>query len=127
MQKNVPTTENELLSILQRAITLDELQEYMQTMIKMRGFVQETSSDDMLLLVEEVGELAKALRKEVGLKVDMQKMGNYSKVSHEIADVFIMLLVLANRCNINVFDALQEKEQKNSRRTWNVVTEKESK
>jgi len=120
MQK-IPSTPEELLSKLKRSITLDELQEYMQIMFKMRGFVQETAAEDMLLLIEEVGELAKALRKEVGLKVDTQKMGNYSKVSHEIADVLIMLIVLTNRCNINLFDALFEKEQKNAYRSWQAV------
>jgi NTP pyrophosphatase (non-canonical NTP hydrolase) len=72
----------------------------------------------MLLMVEEVGELAKALRKYVGLKIDQQKAANYTSVEEEVADVFIYLLALCNVLKIDLFTALKNKELKNEQRFW---------
>lgn len=98
---------------------LAHLQEYIHKGVVQRGFDKETPRDIMLLMVEEVGELAKALRKYSGLKIDQDKKEKYTKVESELADVFIYLLDLANSCGINLFKAFQEKEQENVKRTWN--------
>ena len=42
---------------------LNEIQSYIKEVMQIRGFNKEKSSDKILLLVEEVGELAKAIRK----------------------------------------------------------------
>ena len=70
----------------------------------------------MLLMVEEVGELAKALRKFVGLKIDQHKATSYTSVEEEVADVFIYLLDLCNVLKIDLFTALKNKELKNEQR-----------
>lgn len=74
----------------------------------------------MLILLEEVGELAKALRKQSGLKIDHARACHYGNLKHEMADVLICLFVLANKCNINIFESLSEKEQINCQRTWSL-------
>ena len=62
--------------------------------MEMRGFNKEKSSDKILLLVEEVGELAKAVRKnEKKLGIDKTKEYNYSSIESEIADIFIILFI----------------------------------
>lgn len=109
---------------LTRELTLDNIQTYMQRMAENRGFTQETTRETMLILLEEVGELAKALRKQSGMKIDHAKLSAYGNLAHEMADVFICLLVLANKCNVNLFDALYEKEQINSQRSWTEQSKK---
>jgi NTP pyrophosphatase (non-canonical NTP hydrolase) len=99
-------------------MSLDQIQAYMQKMAQHRGFAHDPSSATMLILLEEVGELAKALRKHTGLKIDHTRIDSYGSVAHEMADVLICLLLLANNCNINLFGALAEKEAINKQRTW---------
>lgn len=103
---------------LDKQMTLDQIQNYMLNISQIRGFTHETSAETMLILLEEVGELAKALRKHSGLKVDHTRLASYGNLKHEIADVCICLMMLANKCHINLFEALDEKEQINSQRTW---------
>jgi NTP pyrophosphatase (non-canonical NTP hydrolase) len=69
-------------------------------------------------MLEECGELAKALRKHVGLKIDHKRLDSYGNLSHEMADVLICLIILANKCNIDLYDALQQKEAINKQRLW---------
>jgi NTP pyrophosphatase (non-canonical NTP hydrolase) len=98
--------------------TISELQSYMKAMVLRRGFEKETPRDTLLLAVEEVGELAKALRKHHGIKIDHKSAENYPEISDEIADVFIYLLVLSNQLEIDLFQAFKTKEEKNNQRTW---------
>ena len=71
-------------------------------------------------LSEEVGELAKAIRKEkTNMCIDKSKIKNYDTVENEIADVFIVLSSICNTLNINLFNAFYEKEQINVERFWN--------
>ncbi|MCD6500485.1 hypothetical protein J7K42_00505 [bacterium] len=94
------------------------LQHYIHEMVIRRGFDKETPQDVLLLLVEEIGELAKALRKYLGLKSNEEKGDRYPILEGEIADVFIYLLDLANLLQISLFHALHEKEQENEKRSW---------
>ncbi len=98
--------------------SLAELQAYVHHMVKKRGFDKETPKDVMLLMVEEVGELAKALRKYSGLKVDEKKSEKYTMVEEEIADVFIYLIDLANLLDASLFDVFLAKEKENEKRFW---------
>jgi NTP pyrophosphatase (non-canonical NTP hydrolase) len=68
------------------------------------------------MLTEEVGEVAKAVRKISGLKFD--KSTSQSDLAEEIADVFIVLLGLASMTNVDVAEAVKLKEEKNSKRSW---------
>jgi NTP pyrophosphatase (non-canonical NTP hydrolase) len=94
------------------------LQHYIHDMVVRRGFDKETPRDVLLLMVEEVGELAKAVRKHLGLKSDEERKERYPKLEGELADVFIYLLDLANLLEISLFHALHEKEQENEKRSW---------
>jgi NTP pyrophosphatase (non-canonical NTP hydrolase) len=60
----------------------------------------------------------KPLWKYIGLKVDQEKKERYSQVEHELADVLIYLLHLANACNIDLFKAFHKKEYENHKRVW---------
>ena len=81
-----------------------------------RGFNTEDPAKKMLMLTEEVGEVAKAVRKLSGLKFD--KSTSQSDLAEEIADVFIVLLGLAGITGIDVAEAVKLKEEKKSKRRW---------
>ena len=55
--------QQELLKKLSNESSINEIQSYIKEVMQIRGFNKEKSSDKILLLVEEVGELAKAIRK----------------------------------------------------------------
>lgn len=98
--------------------TLDQLQKYIEHVVLKRGFSKETPRDILLLMVEELGELAKTIRKEIGLKTDKNKNNRYPRVSEELADILIYLLDLSNTCGIKLFDSFYKKELLNSKRIW---------
>ena len=97
--------------------TLQDFQKYVKTMEEIRGFEDESILQKALLFVEEIGELFKAIRKIEGMKVDRQN-SKFSEISDEMADVFIYLLALANKYNIDLETAFRKKEEKNKKRHW---------
>ena len=113
--------QQELLKKLSKESSVNEIQTYIKKIIEIRGFNKEKASEKILLLVEEVGELAKAIRKnENKLGIDKSKEYNYSSIESEIADVFIVLLSICDVLNINLFKAFLDKEEENIKRTWSV-------
>lgn len=95
---------------------LKDYQALIAQLVKERGFDEETVPEVFMLLIEEVGEFAKAARKAHGVKVD-----NNSKVhdlEEEAADVFWLLVDLCNRLNIDLETAFRAKEAKNQKRKW---------
>ena len=99
-----------------KARTLRELQEYFKQKAQERGFADETAQDTVLLMIEELGELAKAIRKHAGIKTERQ--ARIPAIEDEMADLQIYLLHLANILGISLEDAFWNKEAKNDRRTW---------
>ena len=98
--------------------TLGELQQYIRNMEAERGFTDQSVSEKMLLLVEEVGELCKVIRKHhTTLRVDSNKQYDFD-LAGEIADVQIVLMTVANRVCIDIEQALRAKEEQNKKRTW---------
>ena len=55
--------QESLLSSISNKNNIDEIQEYIKEVIKVRGFSEQRIQDSMLILIEETGELAKAIRK----------------------------------------------------------------
>ena len=103
---------------IRSSASVEQLQTYIRGMVARRGFEDESAQDVLLLMTEEVGELAKAARKYVGLKSEENRQDRYSTLESEMADVFIYLLQLANLFEVSLVDALYEKEQENEKRTW---------
>ena len=97
--------------------TLIDLQKYMDEVCKERGWVKDTYSEKFLLFSEEVGELAKAMRKTAGLYKEKAKPKNF-ELEKEFADVLSYLLDLANYFQIDLEKAFREKELVNESRTW---------
>lgn len=79
-----------------------------------RGYTNESARDTLLLMVEEFGELARALRKRAKLRRD--STGKVGKDAHELADIFIYVIHMANVLGIDLAAAVQEKEEINIKR-----------
>lgn len=109
----------ELWNKLNENNTLREVQEYVNNINEIRGFNDQDITKTMLLLTEEIGELAKAIRKDAtDMSVDLQKRYNYDTIESEVSDVFYVLSCVCNKLNIDIFNCLKEKEKRNINRTW---------
>ncbi len=97
--------------------TLANWQEYIKQMKLERGFNTDDKIKECFLLVEEIGELFKAIRKSEGWRIDSNAKAQ-DNVAHELADCLIFLLSIANQHDIDVEVALREKEEINNTRTW---------
>lgn len=98
------------------SLTLAEWQSFIKQRTIDRGFQDESVQDEFMLLVEEVGELAKAMRPLNGITyaTDSQKL----ELEHEAADVFWLLTCVCNSLGIDLAEAVRSKEAKNNTRTW---------
>ena len=107
-----------LIDNMDENTSLKNLQIYVDEMVNVRGFADETPQDCLLLLTEELGELAKEVRKNhTHIKNDTAKASNHS-INGEMADVLMMLLALARTLNVNLLEAFKEKELENCTRNW---------
>lgn len=112
-------TQNELYSKVCETSNLDTIQSYVAEILKLRGFTSDTVQDKMLLLTEEVGELAKAIRKtNTSIAIDYSREEYFDTIENEIADVFIVLLSLCNLLKLDLYKLFIMKEEKNIKRKW---------
>ena len=110
---------SELYELLNEKNTLNEIQNYIKEVIKIRGFSEQKVQDKMLLLLEETGELAKAIRKTIPeASVDYERIENYTDIEDEVEYVFIVFVSICKWLNINLYDAIIKKEEKNIKRQW---------
>ena len=117
-------SQKELFENLKSNSTLSDIQNYIEKILQLRGLSNQTVRDKLLLLTEEVGELTKAVRKNLsGASIDPDRINNYDSVESEIADVLIVLISVANVLNIDVFKSLKDKEKVNINRKWKVNSE----
>ena len=97
-------------------------QNYITSNCRARGWDSAEDLEIFLLFSEEVGEFAKALRRHRGLfseKVDAEaRRRAQHDVAEEMADVLSYLLDLASRLEVDLGQALLQKEQLNREREW---------
>lgn len=107
----------EEINSLSKESSVEDLQKYIKNMIEVRGF-KTTLLERMCLLTEEMGELAKEVRKtDNNLTVDMNK--NYSSnLENEIIDVFICLMGMCELIDLDIVQGLKNKEEINFKREW---------
>ncbi len=93
---------------------LSGLQEYYRRISARRNWDGETPKDILLLITEEIGELARAIRKSEGIS----RHHDYedSKTASELADVQLYLVHLASALNIDLSEAVTAKENINAER-----------
>lgn len=85
-------------------------------MMEQRGFDKNSIVEEMLLLTEEIGELAKVVRQAHGMHID--KNSSVGGAAEELADVLSYVLSLSNYLGVDLEKAFREKEEKNKKRTW---------
>ena len=98
-------------------ISLTELQEHLDKTCRENGWDKNSVTQVFLLFSEEIGELAKAIRKETGFKGET-KPENHDNLREEFADVLNYLMELANRFDVSLAEAYFEKHEINSHREW---------
>ena len=112
--------QTDLLVALSPDASLTEIQEYVGKVLQLRGLSGQPVQNSVLLLCEEVGELAKAIRKNTtGMSIG-EGSDNFI-VAEEMADIIIVLSEIANTLGINLADAFIAKEMVNVNRSWNFV------
>jgi len=95
--------------------TLADFQSYIADTLTYRDLNSSTQYC-MLMLCEEVGELAKAVRKSVGGKMDVTKPDAHA--DEEAADVLWMLICVCNGLGIDLETAFRAKQEVNKNRMW---------
>jgi NTP pyrophosphatase (non-canonical NTP hydrolase) len=98
--------------------SLSDYQEYLKQLCKERGWDKNKPLEIFLLLSEEVGELAKAIRNRLELYHEEGKVITEDGLDHELADIFSYLLDMANYFNVDLEKAFREKENLNKSRKW---------
>ena len=86
---------------------------YLQAYIKQKDYKPELKNDYILKLSEEVGELAKAIRKDVLYKDSDSIKGT---IDEEIWDVIYYALAIANCYDIDVENIIKIKEEINNKK-----------
>lgn len=95
---------------------LSDLQQFIAETCRERGWDKRSAPEKVMLLTEEVGEVAKAIRKELGL--GSQKPETTDHLAEELVDVLNYVLDLAIQYDIDMEQAFRAKWQKNATRTW---------
>jgi len=98
--------------------TLKDLQDYIKSIADERGWDKNNHLEIFLLLSEEIGELAKAVRNKIGLYAEKKYFPDNEELELEFADVLNYIFDLANSFNINLETAFRKKDKINAGRIW---------
>jgi NTP pyrophosphatase (non-canonical NTP hydrolase) len=85
-------------------------QNYYRKVAMQRGYERESAQNCLLLMVEEIGELARGLRRDQKLTRDHS---SDSESLPELADVFIYVVHMANILNADLAQIVKDKEAAN--------------
>ncbi len=117
--KNKENKQQALWEKLQETDSLREVQQYIKAVNTVRGFEDQPIEERMLLLTEEIGELAKSIRKNAtNMSTDVNKQYSYDSIESEVSDCLYVLASVCNRLDIDMFKCLKEKEKENIHRVW---------
>ena len=95
-------------------MTLEEAQKQVDSWIKTYGVRYFSELTNMAVLTEEVGELARVMARKYG---DQSfKPGEKDNLDEEIADVFWVLLCIANQTGTNLTEAFRRSIEKKTKR-----------
>ena len=95
-------------------MTIEEAQKEVDYWIKTYGVRYFNELTNMAVLTEEVGELARVMARKYG---DQSfKSGEKDNISEEIADIFWVLLCIANQTGVDLTDSFKKKKKKKTMR-----------
>jgi NTP pyrophosphatase (non-canonical NTP hydrolase) len=93
------------------APNVSAFQRYYRRVASQRGYERETAQNCLLLMVEELGELARAIRKRE--KLVRHGSSHRTNEAHELADVFLYVIHMANVLGLDLGSVVREKEELN--------------
>lgn len=96
-------------------MTIEEAQKQVDQWIKKYGVRYFNELTNMAILCEEVGEVARIIARQYG-EQSAKESDNTKDLSDEIADVFWVLLCLANQTGIDLSTAFQKNIEKKTAR-----------
>ena len=95
-------------------MTLEEAQKTVDNWIKTYGVRYFSELTNMVVLTEEVGELARVMARKYG---DQSfKQGEKDNLADEMADVLWVLICLANQTGVNLTEAFRQNLEKKTNR-----------
>lgn len=98
--------------------SLAQWQQFVQTACAELGWNKNSHLEIFLLLSEEVGELAQAVRYHTALHTPAHKQADKAAIATELADVLNYIADLANYFDIDLDEALRQKWHENAQRSW---------
>lgn len=96
-------------------MTLENAQTLVDNWIKEYGVRYFNELTNMVLLTEEVGELARVIARKYG-EQSFKNKEEESKLSEEMADVLFVLICLANQTGVDLTEALEKNLEKKTQR-----------
>lgn len=96
-------------------MTIDEAQQLVDSWIKQHGVRYFSELTNLGVLTEEVGELARIMVRKYG-EQSFKKGEEKLELSDEIADVFWVLICIANQTGTNLTEALKANLEKKTAR-----------
>lgn len=97
-----------------RELTLQGLQQKVDTWIKTYGVRYFNELTNFAMLTEEVGELGRIIARKYGEQ--SFKKGENENIEDEIADVLFVLTCIANQTGINLEEAMRNNFEKKTKR-----------
>lgn len=96
-------------------MTIEEAQKIVDEWINTIGVRYFNELTNMVLLTEEVGELARIIARKYGEQSFKESDKQYN-LADEMADVLFVLICLANQTGVNLTDALRKNLEKKTSR-----------
>ena len=103
-------------------MTIQELQKKTDNWIKEYGVRYFSEMTNMVVLTEEVGELARLMARKYGeqsFKTPKDEESVMFNISDELADIIFVVSCLANQMDIDLTSALEENFSKKTKRDKN--------
>jgi NTP pyrophosphatase (non-canonical NTP hydrolase) len=97
------------------AMTLQELQEQVDSWIRQHGVRYFNELTNMTLLVEEVGEMARLMARQYG-EQSFKEGEEHLSLEDEIGDVLFVLTCIANQTGVDMTRAISNSMVKKSQR-----------
>jgi NTP pyrophosphatase (non-canonical NTP hydrolase) len=95
-------------------MTIRDAQDSVNHWIEQHGVRYFNELTNTVVLMEEVGELARVMARKYGEQ--SSKEGEQLDLPGEMADVLFVLICLANQCDVDLEDALQKSLEKKTNR-----------
>jgi len=96
-------------------MTIEEAQKQVDEWIKTYGVRYFSELTNMVILTEEVGELARVIARTYG-EQSFKKSDEKANLADEMADVLWVLICLANQTGVNLTEAFEKNMQKKTNR-----------